>query len=183
MRIKHVMFKLFRVTKILITFPFEIIKLLLKPHPAIKLLGLKFILNAFIIIFNSYIFKSILDLDNNVHFFIMMVGSRFINFFVIFLYDETRLLKFAFYNKKVYLVIEKLKRKLRKSLVIENILTSFLVYISCVILKKLLLGLGIFNVYNPLNLCIFVSILMVFSIVSRHIIIKWVKWVIHQTKS
>ena len=177
------MLKLFRITKIFITFPFEIIKLLLKPYPAIKLLGLKFVLNAFIIILNSYIFKSILDLNNNVHFIIMMVGSRLTNFLVIFLYDESRLLKFAFSKKRVYLVIEKLRRKLRKNLVLENIVTSFLVYISCVVLKKLLLGLDILNVSKPLSLCLFVSILMVFSIVSRHIIIKWIRWIVHKIKS
>lgn len=172
----------FRIVKISIIFVHEILQIFLESYPFIKPLVFKFMLSALTIIINTYIFKSLLDLNNNLQFFVMIVGSRLIHFIVIFLYDEKRLLKFAFSNKKVHLVVEKLKRKVKKNISLEKILTNFLVSISCLILKQFILGLNILDINKPFNLCVFFLMLMIFSIISKHLIFKLIKWIKRQTK-
>ena len=125
-------------------------------------------LTIFIVLFNSFLFTHLLDLNNNIHILIMIITSRFINLIFTFIYAEAGLFKTPFLCKKaIYL---KIKQKLVQNTSLEYIAITVIHLLICINLKNIIMPYILKKKVDILSLCLFAVTMLIISIVTRRLI-------------
>lgn len=172
---RKLIFNLIRKTCYITDFACDMLKLFFGSSYLIKYVIFIIVVSISIVIFNSFIF-CYLDINNNIHFFIMVMVSRFIKFILVFIYDETELFKSIFINRKV--VYEKIKNKIKENTSLENIIIIILHYFVCLKLKNIIIPYIPLDINkNTLGLCILTLIMLVISVINKLLITFLIKYI------
>lgn len=131
------------------------------------------IVSLFIVMLNFFVFREVLNVNNNVCLLAMIIMSRFISFILKFIYDEIELFRSVYINKsKIY---EKVKSLIKKNTSFESVITTVLHFSICIKLKDLIVFLLSFNTKNATHLCLLALLMLIISSLSKYIISRLIK--------